>query len=436
MRRASVSIEMGQVQGDEGRLGRRGFLAGASLGTVACTGSKRSSVTSAASEVPPTHERRLPDGVPVASGDAGIAERAPAPDASANEDARSLHTLFDAHPALGKSVPRVELGWFPSPIEQAKTTSSNGRLFVKRDDDFSRSPSCPDTFALAKQFGGGKVRKLETYFGEARALGKTRIVTSGGIGSNQALAVALLGKALGFSVRLHLTPQPLSTLTTQNLGGDAATGAEMILFDSVSEGHARAKDQKDAYVIPPGGTTALGTLGFVNAGLELAIDVREKRMPAPTRVYVALGLGGSAVGLAIGCALGGLATDIVAVRTSNPGTVTDATLRAIHAETIAYARARDGSFPSKLDSVKVRIDGRFVGAGYGAPSAAGNEAITRARETEGWALDPVYTGKALAAALDDLRAGSAHEEILFWNTMSSRPVSRGRVPAAFERFVR
>lgn len=436
MRRASVSMEMGQMHEGRRRLGRRGFLAGASLGTVACTGSKPGGITTAAPEVQPTPERPLPHIVPAASAEAGVAEHGATPDASVKDDARSAHALFDAHPALGKSVPRVELGWFPSPIEQAKATSSNGRLFVKRDDDFSRSPSCPDTFALAKQFGGGKVRKLETYFGEARALGKTRIVTSGGIGSNQALAVALLGKALGFSVRLHLTPQPLSTLTAQNLGGDAATGAEMILFDSVSEGHARAKEQKDAYVVPPGGTTPLGTLGFVNAGLELAIDVREKRMPAPTRVYVALGLGGSAAGLAIGCALGGLATEIVAVRTSNPGTVTDATLRTIHADTIAFARARDGSFPSKLDSVKVRIDGRFVGAGYGAPSAAGNDAITRARETDGWALDPVYTGKALAAALDDLRAGSAHGEVLFWNTMSSRPVSRGRVPAAFERFVR
>ena len=77
-----------------------------------------------------------------------------------------------------------------------------------------------------------------------------------------------------------------------------------------------------------------------------------------------------------------------------------------------------------------------MGAGYGAPSAAGNEAISRAREADGWALDAVYTGKALAAALDDLRAGSAPGEVLFWNTMSSRPVSRGRVPAAFERFVR
>lgn len=422
MRRASVSIGMHEMQG----LGRRGFLAGAGLATVACTSKKPGGVAAATT---------ADVGI-----DSAIAEPTSTPDASTKEAPRSVHALFDAFPALGKSVPRVELGWFPSPIEQADGLVANGRLFVKRDDDFSRGTTCPETFALAKQFGGGKVRKLETYFGEARALGKTRIATAGGIGSNQALAVALLGKALGFTVRLHLTPQPLSTLTTQNLAGDAGAGAEMVLFDSVSEGHAsalrEAKERKDTYVIPPGGTTPLGTLGFVNAGLELAIDVREKRMPAPARVYVALGLGGSAAGLAIGCALGGLATEIVAVRTSNPGTVTEATLRGIHAETIAFARTRDGSFPTKLDAVKVRIDGRYVGAGYGAPSAAGNDAVVRARDAASLELDPVYTGKALAAALDDVRAGSVQGEISFWNTMSSRPVARGRVPAAFERFVR
>src|SRR6185295_10840742 len=106
----------------------------------------------------------------------------------------------------------------------------------------------------------------------------------------------LLGEALGFAVRVHLAPQPKSSLTAKNLAADAASGAEMRLFDTVYEAHARAlrdaKESGDTYVIPPGGTTPLGTLGFVNAGLELAADVRASRLPAPRRIYVALGLGG------------------------------------------------------------------------------------------------------------------------------------------------
>jgi len=357
--------------------------------------------------------------------------------ADAAVERASVHALFDAYPTLARSLPRVELGRFPSTIERATSLLGEGALWIKRDDDFTRSPSLPSSPSspdVARLFGGGKVRKLELYFGEARAQGKRRIITSGGVGSNQALAVALLGKALGFSVRLHLTPQPASSLTSKNLAADAASEAEMRLFDTVADGHAQAKREAqqsgDTYVIPPGGTTPLGTLGFVNAGLELAEDVRAGRMPVPRRVYVALGLGGSAAGLGIGCALGGLHTEIVAVRTSNPGTISPATLRAIHDETIAAVT---------VEAANVRIDGRFVGAGYGAPSAAGTDAITRAHEHEGWDLDPVYTGKALAAVLDDARSDArarGSEPLLFWNTMSSRPVAVAAVPAAFQRFAR
>lgn len=352
--------------------------------------------------------------------------------------ARPEHALFAAYPALARSLPRVALGSFPSPIEHATSLFDDGQVWIKRDDDTSRSSSWSSSFELARAFGGGKVRKLELYFGDARARGKRRLVTSGGVGSNQALAVALLGRAAGFSVRVHLAPQPPSTLTTKNLAADAASHAEMRLFDTVGEAHARAlqdaRESGDTYVIPPGGTTPLGTLGFVSAGLELANDVRAGRMPAPRRVYVALGLGGTAAGLGIGCALGGLRTEIVAVRTSSPGTVSAATLRAIHDETIAFARTADPSFPAvKPEDANVRIDGRFIGPGYGVPTPSGDEAIAHAKQAEGWELDPVYTGKALAALSDDARRGEKGP-LLFWNTMSSRPVDLAAIPAAFVRF--
>ena len=383
-------------------LGRRSFLAGSTL-LLGC--SRREPVVE--SPAPP---------LPVV-----------APDAVADADVivpPATFALFDAYPALAKTLPRVELGRFPARIEKASAIDE--RVWIKRDDD------------VAELFGGGKVRKLELFFGEAQAAGKRRLVTSGGIGSNQALAVALLGKAHGFSARLHLAPQPRSSLTETNLAADAATRAEMILFSTVTDAHARAMrdahENADTYVIPPGGTTPLGTLGFVSAGLELAADVRAGKMPAPRRVYVALGLGGTAAGLGLGCALGGLSTEIVGVRASTPTTVTDATLQAIHAETVSFVRARDTSFVAPpFAKTNVRIDGRFVGGGYGVPTKAGDDAIARARSAEGWALDPVYTGKAFAALLDDLRDGTPGP-LLFWNTMSSRPIARAKVPEAFARY--
>jgi D-cysteine desulfhydrase len=413
-------------------LDRRAFLAGTAL-LLGC-GRPSSVVRAHPAPSPPPPPAPSPDVAPAAARDS------PAPPGPAPTHAAPTHALFDAYPALAKKLPRIELGCFPSPVEPATSLFADGRVWIKRDDDFSRSASCASSFELARAFGGGKVRKLELYLGDARARGKRRLITSGGVGSNQALAVALLGHALGFSVSVHLAPQPVSTLTTRNLAADAASNAEMRLFDTVGEAHAMAlRDAQqlgDAYVIPPGGTTPLGTLGFVSAGLELAEDVRAGRMPAPRRVYVALGLGGTAAGLGIGCAAGGLRTEIVAVRTSSPGSVSAATLRAIHHETIAFLRAGDPSFTAvELADANVRIDGRFVGPGYGIPTREGEDAIARAHDAEGWDLDPVYTGKALAALVDDARRG-AEGPLLFWNTMSSRPARVATIPAPFRRFAR
>jgi D-cysteine desulfhydrase len=292
-------------------LGRRGLLAGSTL-VLGC-GRGDPTIDSPARVAAPA------SAPPAAASDAGAI---PAP----------TFALFDAYPRLARDLARTELGRFPSPLENAR--SLDERVWIKRDDDFTRSPSCDPSFALARLFGGGKVRKLELFLGEARARGKRRLVTSGGVGSNQALAVALLGPPLGFSVRVHLAPQPRSSLTAANLAGDAASHAEMLLFDTVTEAHARAlrdaREDADTYVVSPGGTTPLGTLGFVSAGLELAEDVRAGRLPAPRRIYVALGLGGTAAGLALGCALAGLSTEIVAVRVSSPGSVSAATLRTVY----------------------------------------------------------------------------------------------------------
>ena len=162
--------------------------------------------------------------------------------------------------------------------------------------------------------------------------------------------------------------------------------------------------------------------------------MRARAIDAPSRVYIALGSGGSAAGIAIGCAIEGLETEIVAVRASNPTTVTDAKLHAIVAETIAFARERDPSFPDVASRVRLRIDGRFVGPGYGSPTPAGEASIVRARDAAGWELEPVYTGKALAALLADAKE-ALRGPVLFWNTQSSRPLAEASVPEAFRAFV-
>ena len=343
--------------------------------------------------------------------------------------------LFHRFPALASRVPRVPLGRLPSRVESAEVLARElglDALLVKRDDD------------LADVVGGGKVRKLELLLGEARQQGKTSVVTFGGVGSNQAVATALLGRELGLSVQLCLAPQPPSTLVTSNLGADAASSATMRFFDSVTRAEATVAREasgvahENLYVIPPGGTGPLGTLAFVSAGLEIAAAVGRGSMEAPARIYVPLGLGGTACGIALGCAIGGLAAETVAVRASNPTTVTEGTLASIVDRTVDFAVAMDPTFPRIPRSrLKLRIDGRFVGRGYGAPTREGDEAIRQAKASAGWELDPVYTGKALAALVADARSGGGvRGPVLFWNTQSSRPLPRAEVPEEFRAYVR
>jgi D-cysteine desulfhydrase len=219
----------------------------------------------------------------------------------------------------------------------------------------------------------------------------------------------------------------------------------MRLVDSVARAEAAvaressAAAHKDVYVIPPGGTGPLGTLAFVSAGLEIADAVERGSMEAPARIYVPLGLGGTACGIALGCAIAGLGSEICAVRASNPTTVTDATLASIVDATVGFAAAIDATFPRVPRSrLNIRIDGRFVGRGYGAPTREGDEAIRQARASAGWELDPVYTGKALAALVADARSGVRGRTlgpVLFWNTQNSRPLPRAQVPEEFRAYV-
>ncbi len=343
----------------------------------------------------------------------------------------SSYPLFDRFPRLGLALARAPLGAFPTPVTRARSLGAavGVELWVKRDDLSSEA------------YGGGKVRKLELFFGEAvrsaeeRGPAPRELVTFGGVGSNQAVATAVHGDRLGFRVRVELAPQPKSRLVDRNLRLLAATQADVRAVATVGEALGRAERRRSAYVIPPGGTSPLGTLAFVSAGLELAADVRAQRLPPPRRLYAALGTGGSVVGLALGLELAGLDVELVAVRASSEGTSSPARLRAIRAEVVAYARSLDPAFPDGARALdRVRIDGRFLGGGYGVPTRAGDDAERLAWDQESLALDPVYTAKTLASVIADAKAG-VRGPLLFLDSHDGRAHPTRDVPLALSRFL-
>jgi D-cysteine desulfhydrase len=190
------------------------------------------------------------------------------------------------------------------------------------------------------------------------------------------------------------------------------------------------------YLVAPGGSSVAGALGYAEAATEIAAQIRDGAMPEPDVIVVALGSGGTAAGLVAGFAAEGLATTVLGVRVVHPwlaGTLRTAALAALVARR-AGTRAAPGALAARL-----HVETGFAGPGYGHPSTAGDRAVALAAGA-GLALEPTYTAKAFAAALDRVARGR-HKNVLFWHTFSSAPLapllehapSEAELPAGLRR---
>ena len=221
--------------------------------------------------------------------------------------------LFDRYPGLDDRVAHAALGELPTPLD-AWTGEDLGldcaTLLVKRDD------------LSGRPYGGNKVRKLEFLLGDAMARDARGVITFGVAGSNHALATSIYAAACGLESYSMLTRQSNAAYVRRNLLTGLHAGARLLPFDSEEDATAEARrlaagagdDGGPLLIIRGGGSEPLGCLGFVNAGLELAEQVRQLSLPEPDCVYLPLGTVGTAAGLLTGMRLAGLDTRMVAVR--------------------------------------------------------------------------------------------------------------------------
>jgi D-cysteine desulfhydrase len=362
---------------------------------------------------------------------------APSPVAAA-PGVEARRPLFAAYPELGRALPVVELATLPTPLEHARALGDAlglPALYLKRDD------------RAADPYGGNKVRKLELVLAEARRRGHRSVVTFGGVGSNHALATAIYGRRAGLAVKLRLLPEPPSAHVRHNLLAELAAGAELSLgdnatIDALVRGAAEqerldpptpgplptpapaAGSLETPYVIAPGGSSLLGNVGYVNAAFELRDQIAAGLMPEPTRLYVAAGTLGTAVGLAVGLRAAGLRTQVRAVRVSSTKYVSDERVRLMARDTVRYLRTRAPSFPAvELGPDALVLDHSQVGRGYALPTAAGTRAAALAH-AHGLELDPTYTAKTFAALVRDAPTLGA-EVVLFWDTYDPRTLDAG-----------
>lgn len=339
--------------------------------------------------------------------------------------------LFERFPALEDKTPYIPLATLPTPVERAEKLGAAlglDQLYIKRDD------------LAGESYGGTKIRKLDLLLAEAKALGKTSVVTFGGAGSNHAVATALYAQKLSLKALLMLVPQPPSDEVRHRLLAASHFGAEIRIAPrpgSAKSTIARGGAGSDAYVIETGGSSLLGNVALVNAAFELKKQIDAGLMPEPDRLYIALGTMGSAVGLMIGVKAAGMKTVVVPVRASSPDTSSEAKLAAMFKETVDYLRARDPSFPM-VSPDPGSIRGGYLGKGYGLPSQKGTSAMAVFREHTGVDLEPTYTGKTFAALIDDAKDLKGRV-VLFWNTYGSKRIDVAgadisKLPAEFQGY--
>lgn len=329
---------------------------------------------------------------------------------------------------MGWGEPRAGIGTYPTPIERVSVAGAP--LFIKRDDLI-----VPAGSALA--YGGNKVRKLEYLLGAAVAARRSRLVTLGAAGSHQVIAMTLYGSREGFETEAVLAPQASSEHARDNLRAALARGLHAVAAPSwpAAPALAATRVRRDAYFVPLGGSNVTGTLGFVDAGVELAAQVAAGALPEPSSVVVALGSGGTAAGLAVGFELAGMRTRVVGVVISPPIAVLTAMARRLVKKTGERVGLPPAAVRRALE--RLEVDRRWLGRGYGYATREA-DAATREAEGVGLSLDPAYTAKAFACALDLARTSGP---VVYWHTLSSAPIAplverAPPLPPALERLFR
>ncbi len=331
-------------------------------------------------------------------------------------DASDSLPLFRRWPGLAARVPRLPLTTLPTPVERlAALGRERGipELWIKRDD------------LSGRLYGGNKPRKLEFLLGAAQARGRRSVITVGGIGTHHGLATAVCARSAGMRTILVLLPQPVTPHVRRCLLLDHALGAELPLANGPAGVAVRAVQLiargwlrgDPPAAIPTGGTSALGTLGYVNAALELAEQVHAGLLPEPDDIFVPLGSGGTVAGLLLGCALAGLKSRVTGVLVTDILPPSPARLARIAR---ACARRLAPDVPAvAIDGHDLRVERGWVGAGYGAPTPEAEEARALLERLEHVTLETTYTAKCLAALLR-LADTDAYRgrRLLFWNTFS------------------
>jgi D-cysteine desulfhydrase len=285
-------------------------------------------------------------------------------------------------------------------------------VWVKRDDLLGLFP------------GGNKTRKLEFLVADALAVGADTLVTCGAPQSNHCritlAAAAMEGLKCRFVIEERV-PGSFRESASGNhfmfrlLGVEALTlvpaGTDMAAaMEQVAQQVAR--DGGRAYVIPGGGSNALGGLGYVACAQELQQQCFEMGLHFD-RLVVGSGSSGTHGGLVAGVLGNHIDLPIVGIGVSRDPADQEPL---VHREAQAVVDLLGLGLTVPREAV--RTVGGYWQPKYSVPNARMVEAVQWLARSENLLLDPVYTGKAMAGLIGLAREGffKPGERVLFLHT--------------------
>ncbi|WP_262137605.1 1-aminocyclopropane-1-carboxylate deaminase/D-cysteine desulfhydrase [Pseudomonas sp. Marseille-Q5117] len=309
-----------------------------------------------------------------------------------------------------ESLPRLDLRGFTTPVQLLERFSESigVEVWCKRDDIGS--------VGLA----GNKVRKLEVELAYAVASGATHLVAEGSRLSNATRAVAAASAALGLKCTLILSHEephePVGNLMLDGLFGANLNFVGDVSWLELSQ-HAQSvvRELEEAgesvYRLPIGCASERSCLGFALAYAELREQMNEQGRKVETIVH-ASSSGGTHAGLVLGNALYGDQTKIRGI------VVAEDVYPDVEGTYLSYARGAAKIINSDVDISRshINISQEYLGDGYGMPSVGIYEAIDFLASKEGLLVDPVYSGKAVAAIIDLASKQDLKGPVVFWHT--------------------
>ena len=337
-----------------------------------------------------------------------------------------MKTKSDCPTKLGRiaSIPRRQLFTGQTPLEAMPNLTKycgGARLLVKRDD------------CTGLAFGGNKVRQLEYYLGAASAQNADTILITGAVQSNFVRLAAAGARKLGMTCHIQLEERVATKdVRYRNSGNviiDKLLGATLHSYPQGEDesGADRQLEKISAelrdlgrrpYIIPLApGHPPLGSLGYVVVAKELLSQIMEGGCPV-NEIFVASGSGATHAGLLFGLRALGSAIQVTGVCVRR-----DATRQQVRIRETCDGIATLLEIQSRVTNDDIKLTDAFLAPGYGMLNPATSKAIVLGAQTEGLMLDPVYSGKALAAFIHHARLADAGSTFVFLHT--------GGTPAIF-----